>query len=203
MQRDQENSGNLVIVISGPSGVGKDATIARIKQSGLKFHHVTTATTRNKRPGETDGVDYFFISREEFRGRIKKDEFLEYAEVYGNYYGVLKSEVRQGLISNMDVLIKVDVQGAVTLKKKIPDAVFIFLLPPSAEELHQRIRSRKSETDEDVGLRMGMLTEELKSLALFDYAVVNHNNDLDETVTTVKAIISAEKNRVKKRSVTV
>jgi guanylate kinase len=164
---------------------------------------VTTATTRNKRPGETDGVDYFFISREEFRGRIKKDEFLEYAEVYGNYYGVLKSEVRQGLISNMDVLIKVDVQGAVTLKRKIPDAVFIFLLPPSAEELHQRIRSRKSETDEDVGLRMGMLTEELKSLALFDYAVVNHNNDLDETVTTVKEIISAEKNRVKKRSVTV
>ena len=203
MQRDQENSRNLVIVISGPSGVGKDATIARIKQSGLKFHHVTTATTRNKRPGETDGVDYFFISREVFKDRINKGEFLEYAEVYGNYYGVLKSEVRQGLISNLDVLIKVDVQGAVTLKKKIPDAVFIFLLPPSAEDLHQRIRSRKSDTDEAVGLRMGMLTEELKSLALFDYAVVNHNNDLDETVTTVKEIISAEKNRVKKRSVTV
>ena len=203
MQRDQEDNRNLVIVISGPSGVGKDATIARIKQSGLKFHHVTTATTRNKRPGETDGVDYFFISGDEFRDRINKDEFLEYAEVYGNYYGVLKSEVRQGLISNLDVLIKVDVQGAVTLKKKIPDAVFIFLLPPSAEDLHQRIRSRKSDTDEAVGLRMGMLTEELKSLALFDYAVVNHNNDLDETVTTMKAIISAEKNRVKKRSVTV
>ena len=203
MRRDQENSRNLVIVISGPSGVGKDATIARIKQSGIKFHHVITATTRDKRPGETDGVDYFFISRDEFRDRISKDEFLEYAEVYGNYYGVLKSEVRQGLISNMDVLIKVDVQGAVTLKRKIPDAVFIFLLPPSAEDLHQRIRSRKADTEEDVGLRMGMLTEELKSLALFDYAVVNHNNDLDETVTTVKAIISAEKNRVKKRSVTV
>ena len=203
MQRDQENSRTLVIVISGPSGVGKDATIARIKQSGIKFHHVTTATTRNKRPGETDGVDYFFISREEFRDRISKDEFLEYAEVYGNYYGVLKSEVRQGLLSNMDVLIKVDVQGAVTLKRKIPDAVFIFLLPPSAEDLHQRIRSRKADTEEDVGLRMGMLTEELRSLALFDYAVVNHNNDLDETVTTVKAIISAEKNSVKKRSVTV
>ena len=203
MQRDQENNRNLVIVISGPSGVGKDATIARIKQSGIKFHHVTTATTRDKRPGETDGVDYFFISRDEFRDRISKDEFLEYAEVYGNFYGVLKSEVRQGLISNMDVLIKVDVQGAVTLKRKIPDAVFIFLLPPSAEDLHQRIRSRKADTEADVGLRMGMLAEELKSLALFDYAVVNHNNDLDETVTTVKAIISAEKNSVKKRSVTV
>ena len=203
MQRDQDNSSFLVIVISGPSGVGKDAAIARIKQSGIKFHHVTTATTRDKRPGETDGVDYFFISRDEFRDRISKDEFLEYAEVYGNYYGVLKSEVRQGLISNMDVLIKVDVQGAVTLKRKIPDAVFIFLLPPSAEDLHQRIRSRKADTEADVGLRMGMLAEELKSLALFDYAVVNHNNDLDETVTTVKEIISAEKNRVKKRSVTV
>ena len=203
MQRDQENSRNLVIVISGPSGVGKDATIARMKQSGIKFHHVTTATTRDKRPRETDGVDYFFISRDEFRERISKDEFLEYAEVYGNYYGVPKSEVRQGLAEDMDVLIKVDVQGAVTLKKKIPDAVFIFLLPPSSEDLHQRISDRKADTERDVGLRMSMLTEELKNLALFDYAVVNHNNDLDETVAALKAIITAAKCRVKKRSVTI
>jgi guanylate kinase len=203
MQKAQENSRNLVIVISGPSGVGKDATIARIKQSGIKFHHVTTATTRGKRPGETDGVDYFFISRDEFGERISKDEFLEYAEVYGNYYGVPKSEVRRGLTRDMDVLIKVDVQGAITLKGKIPDAIFIFLLPPSAEDLHQRIRGRRADTEKDVGLRMGMLTEELKSLSLFDYAVVNHNNDLDETVASVRAIISAEKCRVKKRSVTI
>jgi len=203
MQIDQENSRNLVIVISGPSGVGKDATIACIKQSGIKLHHVITATTRDKRPGETDGVDYFFISRDEFKERISKDEFLEYAEVYGNYYGVLKNEVRQGLLKGGDVLIKVDVQGAITLKKKIPDAVFIFLLPPSAEDLLQRISNRKADTEKDVGLRMGMLTEELQSLALFDYAVVNHNNDLDETVATVKAIITAEKCRVKKRSVTI
>ena len=203
MHKAPRNSGNLVIVISGPSGVGKDATIARIKQSGLRFHHVTTATTRDKRPREIDGVDYLFISRDEFGKRVNKDEFLEYAEVYGNYYGVPKSEVRRGLARDMDVLIKVDVQGAVTLKKKIPDAVFIFLLPPSAEELHRRIRSRKADTEKDVGLRMGMLTEELKNLPLFDYAVVNHNNDLDKTVTTVKAIITAEKCRVKKRSVTI
>jgi guanylate kinase len=203
MQKAQENARNLVIVISGPSGVGKDATIARIKQSGIKFHHVTTATTRDKRPGETDGVDYFFISRDEFGERVNKDEFLEYAEVYGNCYGVPKSEVRRGLANNMDVLIKVDVQGAVTLKKKIPAAVFIFLLPPSPEDLHQRIRGRKADTEKAVGLRMGMLTEEIKSLSLFDYAVVNHNNDLDETVTTVKAIIRAEKCRVKKRDVTI
>ena len=203
MQKARENSSNLVIVISGPSGVGKDATIARIKQSGLKFHHVTTATTRDKRPRETDGVDYLFISRDEFGERVKNDEFLEYAEVYGNYYGVPKSEVRRGLTGDMDLLIKVDVQGAVTLKEKIPDAVFVFLLPPSAEDLHQRIRSRRADTEKDVGLRMGMLTEELKSLSLFDYAVVNHNNDLDKTVSTVKAIITAEKCRVKKRSVTI
>ena len=203
MQTDSENSGNLVIVISGPSGVGKDATIARIKQSGINFHHVTTVTTRDKRRGETDGVDYFFISKDEFRERIGKDEFLEYAEVYGNYYGVPKSQVRQGLNGSMDVLIKVDVQGAITLKKKVPDAVFIFLLPPTVEDLHQRIRSRKADTEKEVGLRMSMLTEELKNLALFDYAVVNHNNDLDETVAALKAIISAEKCRVKKRSVTI
>ena len=203
MQINHENSRNLVIVISGPSGVGKDTTIARIKQSGVKFHHVTTVTTRDKRRGETDGRDYFFISKDAFKERIGKDEFVEYAEVYGNYYGVPKSQVRQGLNADMDVLIKVDVQGAITLKKKIPDAVFIFLLPPSAEDLHQRIRSRKADTEKDVGLRMSMLTEELKNLALFDYAVVNHNNDLEETVATVKAIITAEKCRVKKRSVTI
>ncbi len=137
------------------------------------------------------------------RKRSHKDEFLEYAEVYGNYYGVPKSQVKQGLNGNMDVLIKVDVQGAITLKKKIPDAVFIFLLPPSAEDLHQRIRDRKADKEKDVGLRMRMLTEELKSLSIFDYAVINHNNDLDETVTTVKAIITAEKCRVKKRVVTI
>ena len=193
----------MVIVISGPSGVGKDATIARLKRSGLKFHHVITATTRNKRPGESNGVDYLFISRDKFQEGISKDEFLEYAEVYGNYYGVPKSEVRRGLSNDTDVLIKVDVQGAITLKKKIPDAVFIFLLPPSPEDLHQRIRGRKADTEKAVGLRMGMLTEELKSLSLFDYAVVNHNNDLDKTVTTVKAIIRAEKCRVRKRSVTI
>ena len=203
MQKAQENCSDLVIVISGPSGVGKDATIARLKQSGLKFHHVVTSTTRNKRPGESDGVDYFFISRDKFQEGIGKDEFLEYAEVYGNYYGVPKSEVRRGLSKDADVLIKVDVQGAVTLKKKIPGAVFIFLLPPSAEDLHQRIRRRKADTEKDVGLRMGMLTEELKSLSFFDYAVINHNNDLDKTVTTVKAIISAEKCRVKRRSITI
>jgi len=203
MQKAQENARNLVIVISGPSGVGKDATIGRIKQSGLKFHHVTTATTRDKRPGERDGVDYFFISRDKFQEGISRDEFLEYAEVYGNCYGVPRSEVRRGLAGNTDVLIKVDVQGAVTLKKKMPGAVFIFLLPPSAEDLHQRIRGRKADTEKDVGLRMGMLTEELKNLAFFDYAVVNHNNDLDKTVATVKAIIRAEKCRVKRRSVTV
>ncbi|MCX6002691.1 MAG: guanylate kinase [Chloroflexi bacterium] len=203
MQIDQENSRNLVVVISGPSGVGKDATIALIKQSGVKFHHVTTATTRDKRRGETDGKDYFFISRAAFKEKIGKNEFLEYAEVYGNYYGVPKSQVRQGLNGNIDVLIKVDVQGAITLKEKIPDAVFIFLLPPSAEDLHQRIKDRKADKKKDVGLRMRMLTEELKSLSVFDYAVINHNNDLDKTVTTVKAIITAEKCRVKKRVVTI
>lgn len=203
MLADQGKDRNLVIVISGPSGVGKDATIARIKQSGLRFHHVTTATTRSRRTGETDGADYFFISREEFKEKIGKGEFLEYAEVYGNYYGVPRSEVRKGLDGKMDVLIKVDVQGAITLKKKIADAVFIFLLPPSAEDLHQRIRSRKADSEKDVSVRMGMLQEELKSLDLFDYAVVNHNNNLHETVSALEAIITAEKCRVKRRSVTI
>jgi guanylate kinase len=191
----------LVIVLSGPSGVGKDATIARIREIGVKFHYVVTATTREKRPGEVDGVDYFFLDQSDFEKGIERDDFLEYAEVYGNFYGVPKKEARQALHRGQDVIIKVDVQGAATLKKKIPDAVFIFLLPPSLEDLIERLRARNADSEAAVSTRICKAEEELKCMSLFDYCVINFNNDLDRTAEAVSGIITTEKHRVNPRVV--
>jgi guanylate kinase len=191
----------LVIVLSGPSGVGKDATIARIREIGVKFHYVVTATTREKRPGEVDGTDYFFLNSSDFQKGIERDDFLEYAEVYGNFYGVPKKEARQSLQRGHDVIIKVDVQGAATLKKKIPDAVFIFLLTPSLEDLLARLKARNADSEVAMSTRMCKAEDELKCLPLFDYCVVNHTNDLDRTAEAVAAIIKTEKHRVNPRVV--
>jgi len=189
----------LVVVLSGPSGVGKDATIARIKQIGVKFHYVVTATTREKRPGEVDGVDYYFLNRADFLKKIEQDNFLEYAEVYGNFYGVPKTKVRQALKKGQDVIIKVDVQGVTTLKKKIPDAVFICLLTPSLEDLLERLKARNADSETAVNTRMCKAEEELKCIPLFDYCVINYKDNLDHTATVVANIIKSEKHRVKPR----
>jgi guanylate kinase len=193
----------LVIVLSGPSGVGKDATIARIKEIGVNFHYVVTATTREKRPGEVDGVDYYFLERKDFSKKIERDDFLEYAEVYGNFYGVPKQQVRDALKRGQDVIIKVDVQGAATLKKKIPDAVFIFLLPPSLEDLLERLKARNADSEDAVSTRICKAEEEFKCMPLFDYCVINYNNDLDRTAQAVAGIITTEKHRVKPRDVNI
>jgi guanylate kinase len=179
----------LVIVISGPSGVGKDATIARIRKGGGKFHYVVTATTREMRPGEKDGVDYYFLTEEEFRKRIAGDEFLEHATVYNNMYGVLKSEVRQALDKGEDVIIKVDVQGAATLKNKIPNAVFIFLEPPSIDDLAERLKKRKADSEHSVNVRIGKAEDELKAREMFNCTIVNMTGDLDITVKAVREYI--------------
>lgn len=191
----------LAIVISGPSGVGKDATIANLKKTDDNFHYVVTATTRSKRANETDGVDYYFLSRDDFEKKIRNDDFLEYATVYGNYYGVLKKEVKHALGKGKDVIIKVDVQGAKTLKKKIPEAVFIFLMPPSIEDLAERLSQRNVDTDKDLEIRLGRAAEEMKMIQMFDYAVMNCKNDLDKTTQIVHAIVTAEKSRVKQRNI--
>jgi guanylate kinase len=191
----------LVIVLSGPSGVGKDATIARIRDSGVKFHYIVTATTREKRPNEIDGSHYHFLTRRNFKQMIAQDEFLEYAEVYGNLYGVPKNEVRQAMDRGEDVIIKVDVQGASTLKKKIPDAVFICLLPPSMHDLQERLKNRNSDSAKSVSTRMNKAEQEIGCLPLFDYCVVNNKDDLDRTAQAVAGIIRTEKHRVKPRVV--
>jgi guanylate kinase len=191
----------LLIVLSGPSGVGKDAVLSRMKQSRRPFHRVVTATTRSRRANERDGVDYHFLSREEFQKKLSEDGFLEWAVVYGNYYGVLKEEIASALSRGVDVAVKVDVQGAATIKKTLPQAVFIFLTPPSMQELEDRLRSRLSESCADLAVRLQTAREEAKSLPLFDYIVVNHRDRLDDAVAQIDAIISAEKCRVKQRVV--
>ena len=200
-QRDDKGSRPLLVVLSGPSGVGKDTVLAGMKKLGRSFHYVVTATTRAKRAQEKNGVDYHFLSRKEFQKMIDKHQFLEWANVYGNYYGVPKDEITSALSKGVDTIVKVDIQGAVTIKQILPQAVFIFLTPPSVEELEKRLRRRSSESSKNLALRLERAKGEIKSLPLFDYVITSHQNKLDEVISRIDAIVSAEKCRVKPRIV--
>lgn len=191
----------LLAVLSGPSGVGKDSLIARIKKSEPPMEHIVTVTTRTKRAGEKDNVDYHFVTTEKFQQMIKNQELVEWANVYGNFYGVPSEPVKKALASGKDVLIKVDVQGAATLKKIFPQAIFIFLVPPSMEELLSRLRKRHTESSFDLELRIKTAREEMKKLPLFDYVVVDKQDKIDLALSTIKAIVTAEKHRTKPREV--
>jgi guanylate kinase len=189
----------LLTVLSGPSGVGKDAVLTRMKNLGRPFHYVVTATTRPRRVREKNEIDYYFLSKEEFQQMINKGQLLEWAKVYGNYYGVPKGEITQALSKGKDVIVKVDIQGAATIKKILPQAVFIFLMPPSMEELELRLKQRHSESSVDLALRLKRAEEEMESLALFDYVITSHQDKLDDIVSQIDAIVAAEKCRVKPR----
>lgn len=191
----------VLLVLSGPSGVGKDAVLERMKERRLPLKYVTTVTTRAQRPREIEGKDYFFTSQVEFKKLIAQNELLEYAEVYGNFYGVPKMPVREALRSGHDAVVKVDVQGAASIKKIAPEAVFVFLLPPSLEDLKERLSRRLTESPETLKRRLETAPEELKQLALFDYFVVNHEGKIDQAVADISAIIAAEKARVHPRSI--
>ena len=193
--------GPLLVVISGPSGVGKDALIEGMKMSALQLQFAVTVTTRPQRQGETAGRDYNFVSKTEFENMIEKDELLEWANVYGNYYGVPKQELRRSLNDGLVAVVKVDVQGAATIKGIIPDAVMIFVSAPSMNDLEQRLRRRKTESGVDLDLRTQAAKEEMKRLPLFDYVVVNHDDEVELAVSQIEAIITAERCRVKARSI--
>jgi guanylate kinase len=186
----------LLIFISGPSGVGKDATLQMLKQLNYPFYFVVTATTRPQRPGEIDGVDYYFVSMGEFAEMIEEHELLEYAVVYGDYKGIPKKHVREALASGQDVLMRIDVQGAATIRKLVPNAVSIFLTAESEEELVRRLRDRKTEDPGKLKMRIATARQELKRFVEFDYVVVNRIHQLEETVDQVLSIIRAEKSRV-------
>ncbi len=192
----------LLIVLSGPSGAGKDAVLARMKKSGYPARYVITLTTRPRRAKERNNIDYHFISKERFQEMIENNELLEWANVYGNWYGVPKEEVKQSLDKGQDVMVKVDVQGVATIKKILPQAISIFLTPPSMDELLIRLKQRHTESSPDLNLRLKTAEEEVKQLPLFDYVVVNRWNKVDLAVADIKAIITAEKCRVAPREVT-
>ena len=192
----------LLIVISGPSGVGKDTVVQRMKERGMPFHFVVTANTRPKRDNEVHGVDYFFVSKEEFARMIEQDELIEYAVVYSDYKGIPKQQVREALASGKDVIMRLDVQGAETVRRLAPDALLVFITTESEEELVGRLKARKTETSDELALRIATARKELKRIDAFDYVIINHDFKLDDTVDTVHAIIEAEHHRVKHREVT-
>ena len=195
-RRDDVSPFPLLIVLSGPSGVGKDAVLARMKKLERPFHYVITTTTRPKRAAEKNGVDYYFLSGKEFQQMIDENQFLEWANVYDNYYGVPKNEITVALRNGVDTIVKVDVQGAATIKEIMPQAVFIFLMPPSLEELEKRLRKRHSESTSGLALRLKKAKEEIESLPLFDYVITSRQNKVDEVVFQIDAIVTAEKRRV-------
>jgi guanylate kinase len=191
----------LLVVISGPSGVGKDATLERLKERQLPFHFVVTATTRAPRPGEVHGRDYYFLSKDEFAEMIEKDELLEYAVVYDDFKGVPKQQVRDALTSGLDVVMRLDVQGAATIRTAIPGSVTIFISTVSEAELAERLATRNTETTESLKLRIATARKEFLRLKEFDYYVVNRQGGLDETVDKIVAIIEAEHCRTHQRQI--
>ena len=190
----------LFIVLSGPSGVGKDAVLTRMKKLSRPFHYVVTATSRPRRATEKNGVNYHFLSRRTFQRMIDEHRFLEWANVYGNHYGVPKDEVSQALARGLDTIVKVDVQGAATIKKMLPEAVFVFLAPPSLGALEDRLKRRRSESSQDLALRLARAEEEMESLPMFDYVITSDHDKLDHAVAQIDAIVTAEKCRVKRRT---
>ena len=191
----------LLIVISGPSGAGKDSVMQRMQQRGLKFHFVTTATTRPRRSNETHGRDYWFVTQAEFARMIDQDELMEHALVYGDYKGVPKQEVREALESGQEVVMRLDVQGAETIRRLVPEALLIFITTDSEEELINRLKERSTETPETLSTRIATTRQELRQVDAFDYIIVNHDDRLDHTVDVIQAIIQAEHHRVRQRQV--
>ena len=189
-----------MMVLSGPSGVCKDAVLSRIRELGYSQHIVVTATTRTIRPTEKDGVDYIFLDQDTFDKKVADNEFLEWAEVYGNCYGVPKDQVREAISSGQDVIIKADVQGAATIKKLNPYGVFVFLAPPSFQDLEKRLRVRKTEAQIDLERRLETARDEMQQLPLFDYVVVNADGALDDAVAALESIIQAERWRYPRRT---
>ena len=192
----------LLIVISGPSGVGKDSLVQRMEERGCPFHFVVTATDRPPRPGEKDGEDYFFVSTDKFERMIEEDELLEHAVVYGQYKGVPKQQVREAMASGKDVVMRVDVQGAETIQRIVPEVVSVFLTASSDKELEERLRKRGCGSQEQLERRIATAREEMKELPKFDYVVINRDERLDMAVNDVLAIIRAEHCRVDQREVT-
>ncbi|HEY8491928.1 MAG TPA: guanylate kinase [Dehalococcoidia bacterium] len=195
------DAGPLLLVLSGPSGVGKDSVLKRMQDLGVPLYYAVTVTTRPRRPEEVDGVDYRFVTPAEYRAILESGGFLEHANVYGNLYGIPKEPIREALAQGRDVIVRIDVQGAATIRRVVPEAVQVFLAPPSLEALEERLRQRKTERPDALQVRIQKAREEMQALSRFDYVVVNEDEKLDAAVERILAIISAEKCRVCRKPV--
>jgi guanylate kinase len=185
----------VLAVISGPSGAGKDSVIKRMRELNQPFRFLVTTTDREIRPGEVDGLDYNFVSTAEFERMIAEDELLEHALVYGQYKGVPKAQARQALASGRDVVMRVDVQGVATIRRLVPQALSVFLTPPSVDVLISRLRRRASDSPQQLQKRLDTALLEMQRIDEFQYVVVNQEGRLDDTVRQIVAIIAAEKCR--------
>jgi len=191
----------LMVVLSGPAGVGKDSVLGGLRERGVPFHFVVTTTARDPRPGEVDGVDYHFVTPEAFERLVREGALLEHALPYGQQKGVTKAEVRRALSSGLDAIMRLDVQGAASIRRDYPQAVSIFLAPPSREALARRLRDRGYDSEEQLQERLQACLGEIDRVAEFDYVVVNHEDRLDEAVDQVAAILVAEHCRTSRGAV--
>ncbi len=203
IQRLRNTGSPRVFIISGPSGVGKDSVLEQLRLTYPDAQYVVTATSRAMRPGEIEGVHYHFIDRDEFERQIDAGDFIESANVYGNLYGVPKRPIVEGLAANRNVIIKVDVKGAETLRKKVANPISIFLAPESMQELRERLRSRKTDNEDALDRRFATASEELDRADEFDYVVFNESDRLEEAVAQITHIIEAEHQRINPPKVSV
>lgn len=185
----------ILIVVSGPSGVGKGTVCNKILNRNRGIVKSVSATTRAPRPGEVDGDNYFFVTKEKFSEMIKSDDFLENFEIYGNRYGTPRSFVEKNLQNGFDVLLEIDVQGGLAVKDKYPDAVLVFMIPPSFEQLEKRLRGRKTESDEVIAKRLASAASELEKIKEYHYVVMNY--DADKAAENILKIVDSEKMRTK------
>ncbi|HEV2655871.1 MAG TPA: guanylate kinase [Ktedonobacteraceae bacterium] len=182
----------LLFVLSAPSGTGKDTVINELRQQGMDFYVVSSVTTRAPRPGESEGDPYYFVSQETFDSMIANNELLEYANVHGHWYGQPLQQIKDNLQAGRDVLLKIDVQGAATVREKLPNAIFIFLVPGSLEELVERLTARQTETEEERQRRLADARSELEQQEHYEYVIENRQGRLAEAVERLRAIMLAE-----------
>ena len=202
-ERQESQKQGLLFVLSAPSGTGKDTVIAALKASGVDFHVVISVTTRAPRPGESEGNPYYFVSQQTFEQMVAQDALLEHALVHGNWYGQPLQQVKEQLQAGRDVILKIDVQGAATVRRKLPNAIFIFLMPDSIAELESRLLNRHTETEAERTRRLNDARKELAQRDQYDYTVVNRQGQVDEAVKQFRAIMLAEHCRTHPRYVAI